>query len=105
MDATADAIQGLRPDGRLVVMGVEAKPLMVSPFDLLTERIKIIGSQQNGREYLYKALAIAASGKVRRRDGNVPARRDRQSLRACRKGKSQVPSGRHHVVSKTRRIG
>src|SRR5258708_5453301 len=65
MDATADMIQGLRPDGRLVIMGVEAKPLAVSPFDLLTKRIKIIGSQQNGREYLYEALAIAASGKVR----------------------------------------
>ncbi len=65
MDATADAIQGLRPDGRLVVMGVEAKPLTISPFDLLMKRIKIIGSQQNGREYLYEALAIAASGKVR----------------------------------------
>jgi alcohol dehydrogenase len=65
MDATAESIQGLRPDGRLVVMGVEAKPLMVSPFDLLMKRIKIIGSQQNGREYLYEALAIAASGKVR----------------------------------------
>jgi alcohol dehydrogenase len=65
MDATADSIQGLRPDGRLVVMGVEAKPLMVSPLDLLMKRIKIVGSQQNGREYLYEALAIAASGKVR----------------------------------------
>jgi alcohol dehydrogenase len=65
MDATADSIKGLRPDGRLVVMGVEAKPLMVSPFELLMKRIKIIGSQQNGREYLYEALAIAASGKVR----------------------------------------
>ena len=65
MDATAESIQGLRPDGRLVVMGVEAKPLMVSPLDLLMKRIKIVGSQQNGREYLYEALAIAASGKVR----------------------------------------
>ncbi len=63
--ATADAIRGLRPDGRLVIMGVEAKPLAVSPFDLLMRRIKIIGSQQNGREYLHEALAIAASGKVR----------------------------------------
>jgi alcohol dehydrogenase len=64
-DATADAIRGVRPDGRLVVMGVEARPLMVSPVDLLTRRIKIIGSQQNGREYLHEALAIAATGKVR----------------------------------------
>ena len=65
MEAMADSIAGLRPDGRLVLMGAEAKPLTVSPFDLLMKRIKIIGSQQNGREYLYEALAIAASGKVR----------------------------------------
>jgi len=64
-DAMADSIRGLRPDGRLVLMGAEAKPLAVSPFDLLMRRIKIIGSQQNGREYLHEALAIAASGKVR----------------------------------------
>ena len=65
MDATADSIRGLRPDGRLVIMGAEAKPLTVSPFELLMKRIKIIGSQQNSREYLYEALALAAKGKVR----------------------------------------
>jgi alcohol dehydrogenase len=65
MDAMADTIQGLRPDGRLVVMGAELKPLAVSPLDLIMKRIKIIGSQQNGREYLHEALALAASGKVR----------------------------------------
>jgi alcohol dehydrogenase len=65
MDAMADSIQGLRPDGRLVLMGFEHKPLAVSPVDLIMKRIKIIGSQQNGREYLHEALALAASGKVR----------------------------------------
>jgi alcohol dehydrogenase len=64
-DAMADSIQGLRPDGRLVVMGVDTKPLPISPLDLVAKRIKLIGSQQNGREYLYEALALAASGKVR----------------------------------------
>jgi alcohol dehydrogenase len=28
-------------------------------------RIRILGSQQNGREYLYEALQITASGKVK----------------------------------------
>jgi alcohol dehydrogenase len=65
VDAMADSVRGLRPDGRLVLMGAEAKPFAVSPFDLLMKRIKIIGSQQNGREYLYEALGLAASGKVR----------------------------------------
>jgi D-arabinose 1-dehydrogenase-like Zn-dependent alcohol dehydrogenase len=37
----------------------------VSPVDLITKRIRILGSQQNSREYLYEALQIAASGKVK----------------------------------------
>jgi alcohol dehydrogenase len=64
-DAMADSIQGLRPDGRFVVMGVDTKPLPILPLELVAKRIKIIGSQHNGREYLYEALALAASGKVR----------------------------------------
>ena len=64
-DAMADAIQGVRPDGRFVVMGVEPKPLPVSPVDLIMRRIKIIGSSQNGREYLYEALDYVANGKVK----------------------------------------
>lgn len=64
-DAMVDAIQGLRPDGRLVVMGFEPKPLAVSPGDLIMRRLKIIGSQQNGREYLYEALDYVAKGKVK----------------------------------------
>jgi len=64
-DAMGDAMQGLRPDGRFVLMGFEAKPLPVSPADLIVRRIKIVGSQQNGREYLYEALDYVAKGKVR----------------------------------------
>jgi alcohol dehydrogenase len=63
--AMADSLQGLRPDGRLVIMGVDSKPLAISPMDLVMKRIRIVGSQQNGREYLHEALALAASGKVR----------------------------------------
>src|SRR5213079_131043 len=64
-DAMADAIQGLRPDGRFVLMGFESKPLPVSPADLIVRRVKVIGSQQNGREYLYEALDYDAKGKVK----------------------------------------
>lgn len=65
MEAMADSIQGLRPDGRFVLMGFEPKPLSVSPADLIMRRIKIVGSQQNGREYLYEALDYVAKGKVK----------------------------------------
>src|SRR5215472_13708611 len=65
VDAMAETIQGLRPDGRLVVMGIEAKPLPISPGDLIMRRIRVLGSQQNGPEYLYEALDYAAKGKVK----------------------------------------
>jgi alcohol dehydrogenase len=65
VDAMSDTIQGLRPDGRLVLMGFEAKPLTVHPADLIMRRIRVIGSQQNGPAYLYEALDYAAKGKVK----------------------------------------
>jgi alcohol dehydrogenase len=64
-DAMVDSLQGLRPDGRFVLMGFEAKPLALSAADFIMKRIRIIGSQQNSREYLYEALDYAAKGKVK----------------------------------------
>jgi alcohol dehydrogenase len=63
--AMNDSIQGLRPDGRLVTMGADAEPLSISLMDLIMKRIRIIGSQQNGPEYLYEALDYVAAGKVK----------------------------------------
>jgi alcohol dehydrogenase len=60
-----DSMQGLRPDGRFMVMGADAEPLSISVIELLFKRIKIIGSQQNGPEYLYEALDYVALGKVK----------------------------------------
>jgi D-arabinose 1-dehydrogenase-like Zn-dependent alcohol dehydrogenase len=63
--AAVSAIQGLRPDGRMIVMGADTEPISVSPLDLISRRIKIIGSQQNTREHLYEALDFVAKGKVK----------------------------------------
>ncbi len=60
-----DSIQGLWPDGWLVTMGADAEPLSISLMDLITKRIRIIGSQQNGPEYLHEALDFVAQGKVK----------------------------------------
>jgi len=64
-DAMVDCIQGLRPDGRFVLMGFEAKPLQLSPVDFITRRIRILGSSQNHPEYLYEALDYAAKRRVK----------------------------------------
>lgn len=63
--ATADSIKGIRPDGRLILMGVSStEPLRTSP-EILFKRARIIGSTQNNREHLYEALDYVAKGKVR----------------------------------------
>jgi len=63
--AMSDSVNGLRPDGRLVIMGAGGEPLALSTITLLSKRIRVIGSSQNGREYLYEALDYAAKGKVK----------------------------------------
>ena len=63
--AMNDSIQGLRPDGRFVTMGADEASISVSITDLISKRIQIIGSQQNGPEYLYEALDFVAQGKVK----------------------------------------
>jgi alcohol dehydrogenase len=63
--ATADAIKGLRPDGRVILMGVSStEPLTISP-EILFKRASILGSTQNDREHLYEALDYVAKGKVK----------------------------------------
>jgi len=63
-DAVTDAIQALRPDGRLVMMGVEGKALSV-PTSIMWVRGRIIGSSQNDPAHLFEALQLVASGKVK----------------------------------------
>ncbi|MGH9898102.1 MAG: zinc-binding dehydrogenase [Pyrinomonadaceae bacterium] len=64
-----DAMIGLRPEGRLVVMGVQEEDMilperLVFP-QMIVNRQKIIASQQTGREFQHEALQIAAAGKVK----------------------------------------
>ena len=62
--AASAALKGLRPDGRMVLMGVSEEPLEVTA-DAAMNRSRIICSTQNGNEYLYEALDYVAKGKVK----------------------------------------
>jgi D-arabinose 1-dehydrogenase-like Zn-dependent alcohol dehydrogenase len=62
--ATAEAAKGMRPSGRIILMGVGPEPLNYTP-ELMFKRVALIGSSQNGPEYLYEALDYAAKGKVK----------------------------------------
>jgi alcohol dehydrogenase len=63
-NAASEVLKGLRPDGRLVLMGVSTEPLVVTA-EIIGNRSRIIGSTQNGPEYLYEALDYVAEGKVK----------------------------------------
>jgi alcohol dehydrogenase len=84
-----DSIQGLRPDGRLVAMGIDAEPFSISLMDIIPKRIRIIGSQQNGPEYLYEALDFAAQGKVRTIVETYPLAEAPKAYRRVEEGKAQ----------------
>ncbi|MGC1185784.1 MAG: alcohol dehydrogenase catalytic domain-containing protein [Candidatus Acidiferrales bacterium] len=63
--AMAESVNGLRPDGRLVIMGVGGEPIPLQTGMFVGKRMRIIGSTQNGPEFLYEALDYAAKGKVK----------------------------------------
>jgi len=64
--ASGDALKGLRPDGRLMLIGSSDEPFTIpSPTEFFVNRFQIIGSSQNGREFLYEALDYVAKGKVK----------------------------------------
>lgn len=63
-NAASEVLTGLKPDGRLVMMGVSPEPLVVTT-EIIGNRSGIIGSTQNSPEYLYEALDYVAQGKVK----------------------------------------
>ena len=63
-NAASEVLMGLRPDGRLVLMGVSTEPFVVTA-EIIANRSRIVGSTQNSPEYLYEALDYVAQGKVK----------------------------------------
>jgi len=57
-------MKGMRPEGRIILMGVGGEAIRYTP-ELMFKKVRLIGSSQNGPEYLYEALDMAAKGKVK----------------------------------------
>ncbi|HET9157310.1 MAG TPA: alcohol dehydrogenase catalytic domain-containing protein [Myxococcaceae bacterium] len=62
--AAADAIQGVSPRGRVVLMGIAFDAFSVPNMPLIMNSIRVLGSAHNGTQYLVEALKIAGEGKV-----------------------------------------
>lgn len=59
-------LSGLRPEGRLVNMGLVDGPIVITDqFSLMLKQCTIKGSTQNNRSDLMEALQLVASGKVK----------------------------------------
>jgi len=63
--AMNESISGLRPDGRFIYMGSGPGKIELDAGALIGKRVRVIGSTQNGRRFLYEALDYAARGKVK----------------------------------------
>jgi alcohol dehydrogenase len=68
-------------------MGLDANPLQLSLADLILKRIKIIGSQQNHREFLFEALDMVARGKVKVMAETYPLRDINTAYEKVKNGK------------------
>ncbi|MCL5013290.1 MAG: alcohol dehydrogenase catalytic domain-containing protein [Firmicutes bacterium] len=88
----SQAILGLRPDGRMVVMGVADSPIEVAAHDLLGMRRHLIGSSQNNREDLFEALQLVAQGKVKVMEEVYPFDRIHEAYRRVEEGKVRFRS-------------
>jgi alcohol dehydrogenase len=63
--AVTDSFKGLRPDGRLILMGISGNETLIIPEDIIYKRGQIKGSMANDRQHLYEALDYVAKGKVK----------------------------------------
>lgn len=59
------ALPGLAPDGTLVVLGVSPDEITVSPMDLVSSRLRLMGSPSGSRKDIRYALQFAATHGVR----------------------------------------
>jgi 2-desacetyl-2-hydroxyethyl bacteriochlorophyllide A dehydrogenase len=67
MKQNSQALQGLRPGGRLVTTAVSTEPIQADPVRMLFQQTSIIGSAQNDPADLIDILTLVAEGKVRPR--------------------------------------
>jgi D-arabinose 1-dehydrogenase-like Zn-dependent alcohol dehydrogenase len=62
--AVANAMEGLRPWGKVVLMGIATDEFTLPALPLVSNSYQIIGSAHNGFEYLVEALDFVARGQV-----------------------------------------
>lgn len=75
-----DSLEGLLPEGRLIVMAIDVNDIAAKPTALIHNQIKIAGSLQNNRSDLVDILNLAAKGKVKVMIETYPLERINEAL-------------------------
>jgi len=65
MKQNSQAVEGLRPGGRLVTTAVSAEPIQADPVQMLFKQTSIVGSAHNDPADLVDVLGLVATGKVK----------------------------------------
>jgi alcohol dehydrogenase/propanol-preferring alcohol dehydrogenase len=62
--SAVDAMNGLKPWGKVVMMGIARDEMPVPALPLVSHSYQVVGSAHNGPEYLMEALDLVARGEV-----------------------------------------
>lgn len=87
--AVVDAMAGLRPWGKVVVMGVATDEMLLPAGPLAFQGYEVVGSAHNGMEYLVEALDLVASGAVRPMVDLFPKERVGEAYQAASTGRAR----------------
>jgi D-arabinose 1-dehydrogenase-like Zn-dependent alcohol dehydrogenase len=90
--AAVDALNGLRPWGKLLLMGISTDEMKIPAFDITNESYQIIGSAHNGNEYLVEALDLVAQGRVKPMIDLYPKERIGDAFEASSTGRARFKS-------------
>ena len=87
--AIVDAMAGLKPWGKVVLMGVATDELPLPAGPVAFQGYEVIGSAHNGMEYLVEALEFVALGAVKPMVNVFPKERVGEAYEAARTGKAR----------------
>ena len=63
--AVVNAMEGLKPWGKVVMNGIAVDDMTLPALPLVSNSYQVIGSAHNGLEYLAEALSLVARGAVK----------------------------------------
>ena len=90
--SVVDAMSGLKPWGKVVVMGVAIDEMHLPAGPLAFQGYEVIGSAHNGNEYLVEALDLVAQGKVKPMIEVYPKERIGEAYEAASTGRARFRS-------------